>query len=297
MAILNGYGGEKAFKQAEAQRRIAERKYQSTLGRLVRDLGDIVKKHKTPGAIIQAIKQYIASGKLNSFAKVTAERMVTQALAGQKRTWREAAAESSRGRDIYEALKEETGSPAMAKAISDILDRNATLIKTVPQTVANRLSKLAWEMAQKGRRPEEIAKTMQQMCPGLTKTQIKRIARTETAKAQSALMQARCEDMGLDMYIWRTAKDGRVRDAHAEMDGVLCRWSDPPNPEAMFGGYNSGNGYPPGGIYNCRCVALPVVDDRDLHFPLRVHKGGSVQPVNNKAELEKVLSGRAKEKR
>ncbi|QJE73761.1 minor capsid protein [Aerophototrophica crusticola] len=47
-------------------------------------------------------------------------------------------------------------------------------------------------------------------------------------------------------YVWRTMRDERVRPSHAERDGKVFRWSDPPQ-----GGH-------PGEASNCRCWAEPV---------------------------------------
>jgi len=44
-------------------------------------------------------------------------------------------------------------------------------------------------------------------------------------------------------YIWRTRRDGKVRSAHAEREGQIFSWDDPPQ-----GGH-------PGEDYNCRCTA------------------------------------------
>lgn len=279
MPILNGYGGEKAFRQAEAQRRILERKYHSGLQQMLHHMVGLVKSRKTPETIISAVEEYGKSKGFAGWISALAERMVTGALTGLRKTWREAASESTRGREIHKALKEESG--RLGKTIDEILEENSALIKTVPRDLARKLSKLAYEQREKGLRPEETAKIMQKMAPDLTKGQIKRIARTETAKAGALLMEARCQDLGIKWYVWRSCQDERVRNSHAMMNGVYCRWSDPPNPEAMFGGHNSGGHYHPGGIYNCRCVALPVVDERDLRFPCRVYANGKVQSVPN----------------
>ena len=282
---LNGYGGQKAFEMAEAQRRIAERKYHSALRQVIRDIRKLVQALNTAEEILDAIDRYSRSLSFRRLSEQITQRMITASLVGQRATWRVAAAEATKGRAIYQALKKETTSPVMAAAIDSILDRNYRLIQSVPPRMAERLSRFAYEQKQKGIRPEEIAKAMQQALPDMSAGHVKLIARTESAKAASALMEARCESLGLDWYIWRTCGDGRVRDAHAKMNGVLCRWSDPPNPEAMFGGHNSGGGYHPGGIYNCRCIAAPVIDIKQIAFPVRVHSHGHVRTVRSYAEL------------
>ncbi|NOD90393.1 minor capsid protein [Ruegeria sp. HKCCD4315] len=46
-------------------------------------------------------------------------------------------------------------------------------------------------------------------------------------------------------YIWRTRRDGKVRSAHAEREGQIFSWDNPPE-----GGH-------PGEDYGCRCTAEP----------------------------------------
>ena len=284
---FNGYGGEKAYQMAEAQRRIGERRFRSALMRVIRDIRAKIKDLFSPDEIVEAIEDYSKTKPFDDLAGEIAEKMVTGQLVGQRATWREAAAESTKGRVIYQALKKETSAPAMRAAIDDILDRNYRLIKSVPPELAKRMSRLAYEKQQAGWRPEDIAREMQKMAPTLSAGRVKLIARTETAKAASALMEARCQQLGVEWYFWRSCNDERVRHSHAQMNGVLCRWSDPPNPEAMFGGSGGGR-YHPGGIYNCRCIATPVIELKDVQFPVRVHINGKVMSVGSYKALQKL---------
>lgn len=48
-------------------------------------------------------------------------------------------------------------------------------------------------------------------------------------------------------YIWRTRRDGKVRSSHAEREGQVFSWEDPPE-----GGH-------PGEDYGCRCTAEPYL--------------------------------------
>lgn len=292
---LNGYGGEKAYRAAEAQRRIADRRYRSLLQRVIGGIRERIRGKKDPESIVRAVDGYANSREFNVLANSIVQRMVTGALSGLKSTWRAAAAESTKSRIIYQALREETHSGPMAAAIDEILERNSRLIHSVPPYIARRLSKFAYEETQKGKRPEEIAKEMMKKLPNLSAGRVHLIARTESAKAASAMMEARCAELGIDWYIWRSCRDERVRGrkqnaGHYAMDGVLCRWSDPPCPEALFpytGGKPAGR-YHPGGIYNCRCIAAPVVDLKYLQFPIRVHVSGKVRQVGSYRELSRI---------
>lgn len=77
------------------------------------------------------------------------------------------------------------------------------------------------------------------------------IARDQTSKMNSAFTQARQESVGITKYIWQTSGDERVREEHAALDGEIFRWDSPPE---------VGN---PGDDFQCRCVALPIVETED----------------------------------
>jgi len=53
-------------------------------------------------------------------------------------------------------------------------------------------------------------------------------------------------DAGIGQFIWRTKRDSRVRESHADVDGNVYAWEKPP-----------GFGYP-GQPINCRCAAEGV---------------------------------------
>ena len=73
------------------------------------------------------------------------------------------------------------------------------------------------------------------------------IARDQTHKLNSLLTRLRNEQLGVDAYIWRTMRDDRVRKAHADREGKVFRWQDPP-PDGH-------PGYP----INCRCHSEAVL--------------------------------------
>lgn len=114
--------------------------------------------------------------------------------------------------------------------------------------------------------------------PNLTEVQARRIARTESGKAQTALIQSRAQSLGHAFYRWSCSMDQRVRDSHREMHNVICRWDDPPDPEALAGERSYGH-YHPRGIFNCRCTAEPITSMLDITFPARVHVAGKIITV------------------
>lgn len=102
--------------------------------------------------------------------------------------------------------------------------------------------------------------------PALRKVEnrAKLIARDQVAKLNSELNHLRQEQVGLELYVWRTSLDERVRASHDLLDGMYCKWDDAivysqdgvnwkPRTSSMFHGH-------PGEDYQCRCVAEPVFE-------------------------------------
>lgn len=266
-----------------SDRNRAERQYLNLMHNFVSQIKTKTQGLESPDAVISAVNNYFASPGTQAQFRLAATKMATMLNVGQYNTWREAASASSRGRDIYRTLSKELKGP-IGTAVAKHVEENSHLISTVGQITAKRLSNMAAEGWQTGKRPEQIAKEMAQEASSLTKSQIRRIARTESAKASTALVEARAEALGLEWYIWQSAEDERVRESHQAMNDVLCRWDDPPDPEALNGEKSYGS-YPPGGIFNCRCIALPVIQLKDIDFPAKVYDSGNIIGIGSLKEF------------
>ena len=278
----------KAAKLLESLRKRVEYRYASLLRKLWQQVKRIIRNAATPE---QAQKELIGLARSADFeyvAKKAALKMATMTAVGQAQTWRQAASISSKGAEIYKALVKETAGTDLGAAIADIVQENATKIKTVPLDIAQKISEKARDMQQQGFRPDEVMKEVKKLAPHLTDVEARRIARTESAKAATALVQARAEKYGRPFYYWRTSRDERVRASHRLMDGVVCRWSDPPDPEMMAGEKSYGK-YAPGGIFNCRCIALPIIAPADIKFPAKVHMSGQITTVRNLNEFKQMF--------
>jgi SPP1 gp7 family putative phage head morphogenesis protein len=111
-----------------------------------------------------------------------------------------------------------------------------------------------------GMRPEAIETRIKNE-GDITESRARLIARTEVARSNSILVQARAESLGSKAYIWQTAEDARVRESHMEMNGKVCYWDNPPM-------LSDGTQTHPGQIFNCRCIALPLLSDEELQNAL-----------------------------
>lgn len=81
---------------------------------------------------------------------------------------------------------------------------------------------------------------------GVMRSRANLIARDQVNKLNGAMTAERYQTAGVNEYVWRTARDERVRQSHAELEGTQWDFRTPPD---------IGNpGYP----IQCRCVAEPV---------------------------------------
>jgi SPP1 gp7 family putative phage head morphogenesis protein len=230
--------------------------------------------------ISRIIKKFIESPEFNEYADRAAMKMVTSLFSDSGKTWREAARANSKGKVIYEALRKEMNTP-IGLSVREQIERNAKLIKSMPNSIRADITSHIAEEGSKGRRSEYIAEDLQKKYPYMFEEKAKLIARTEVSKTSTALTKARCENLGINWYIWRTSEDRRVRKSHDHMDDVLICWNNPPSPEALINKKNVGY-YHAGNIYNCRCYPEPVVSLDFISWPHKVYYNGTIQTMTRK---------------
>lgn len=77
------------------------------------------------------------------------------------------------------------------------------------------------------------------------------IGSDQVGKLNGRLMEYWQRSAGITHYRWQTMMDDRVRPAHADRQGLIFAWNNPPS-----------DGHP-GMAIRCRCVADPVIDIDD----------------------------------
>jgi SPP1 gp7 family putative phage head morphogenesis protein len=90
----------------------------------------------------------------------------------------------------------------------------------------------------------------------VSRNKAKFLARQETKLLVAEYRKNRFKQQGVTKYIWSTVLDGRERQLHKELNGRIFSWDNPPIIDA-----NTGERGNPGEAYNCRCQAIPVVDE------------------------------------
>ena len=127
--------------------------------------------------------------------------------------------------------------------------QNAQLIRSLPEQELERVAGDIERGLQQGVRFTDIAKGIQKSF-GITRRRATLIARDQTTKLNASLTRLRQQEVGVEEYVWQTSGDERVRPTHRANDGKKFRWDSPPKVTGH-----------PGNDVNCRCVALPVLDN------------------------------------
>jgi len=138
---------------------------------------------------------------------------------------------------------------------------NYTLITSNAKNYVSKINTLTEQAIVNGLSPAKLSDEIRKATTGLSDKHCKLLARDQMGKLNGQITQAQMEEIGLDLYVWSTAYDDRVRDSHAIMEGLLCRWDD-----ASLCSYDGGKTWTnrpsgaidlhPGQDIQCRCVAL-----------------------------------------
>ena len=160
--------------------------------------------------------------------------------------------------EVSTNLKNQTGidlsaylrnSPNIAERVNTLTAGNIQLIKSIRSQYLDKVQNAVMQAMIRGSLNKDLAAQIKD----LGKTTEKRamfIARDQSSKLNAALTQARHEEVGIKKYMWSASLDERVRESHAEKDGQIFEYSNPP----------ADTGHP-GHDFNCRCVQIPVFDE------------------------------------
>lgn len=242
--------------------RRAESFYQRQLTSVSKQIGTLIRGFAPEGkvrdmpALQQALEQY--SEMLRPWARSVSERMREEVGRRDAIAWAELAREMGR------TLRLEVNRAPTGMAMKEALENQVILITSLPIDAARRVHQLTTEALIKSERASEIQKEILRS-GSVTVSRAKTIARTETSRTASLLVESRAKYVGSSHYIWHTSRDSDVRPEHRILENKIFRWDDPP-----IAGSN-GEHANPGCIYNCRCWAEPILPDfiTDSEFFLR----------------------------
>lgn len=234
-----------------ARVRNAEKRYEARLKQVARAVGDLVKGFETLDPDNLAKLDHALTGYANilrPWARSQGQRMIADVSARDLNAWRKHT--KHMGFEMRKLLQEAPVGRLLKQRLEDQVD----LITSLPLEAAQRVHHLTREGLADSTRASEIAKAI--LSSGeVTKSRAMLIARTEVSRTSSELMRARAKHVDSEGYIWRTSEDADVRPLHKKLNGKFFRWDEPP----VTG--ENGERSLPGGIYNCRCWAEPVLPD------------------------------------
>lgn len=182
---------------------------------------------------------------IGPWATSVAKLIVTDVARRNLNAWKANAQDMSRG------LADELANAPTGSYYALLMDEQVRLIRSLPLGAAQRVHDLAQQAMIDGTRGGEIEREIMRTGK-VTASRAKMIARTEVSRAASTFTQARAMYAGSTGYIWRTSRDGSVRDTHKAQEGKFFTWDNPPKTDAGLAPYHPGCGP------NCRCYAEPV---------------------------------------
>ena len=248
--------------------------FQEIRNYLVKEL----RKLKTPSEQIRYLDKVATNADYDKLATKLAKQIVAKQSSLNAQTWRQAAAKTMRGRKLYELLQKELKGEL---GFEKLIEKTAEQIRTLPYNISTKIVKHVADLTTKGMRSEDIAKEINKEIPSYSTASARLIARTQVAKTLATITEVRSQRLGISCYIWWTVGGPRVRDSHRLMNDVICLWNQPPSPEELNKQENKGY-YHPGGIYNCRCYAEPILDLDQVTWPHKVCYNGAIIRMSRK---------------
>jgi SPP1 gp7 family putative phage head morphogenesis protein len=145
--------------------------------------------------------------------------------------------------------------PIKKRLLREFEDGTKTYTENFAQEVVEKLRREISEKIANGRPRHEVRNLIENRL-NISADRCKFIARQETSLLTSKFKEIQYKQAGIDKYIWRTVGDNRVRDKHDDLNGKTFSFDSPP--DASY--FNTHEPCNPGFDYNCRCVALPIVE-------------------------------------
>lgn len=209
-------------------------------------------------AILKELVSIETSKAYNTFAQKFAKELAKEGLRYQRGIWKKFYAAAKK---LHYVALPQTYQAYELELMSKAVRHNFEMIKTIPKRTIEIMNH-----AYTSTLIEEVAKGSMSRGTFLKQLQkhgaknAKVIARTETAKLQTAIIENRARDVGSVAYIWLSSSDIRTRPSHRMMNGVVVFWRDNDNEKPFLDNmYGNAGEFP-----NCRCAPQPIVDEDNI---------------------------------
>jgi len=168
---------------------------------------------------------------IRPWAELTARRMVSDILRRDLVAW------TKKSKGMHRPLAVQARTVYTGDVEKRMIDEQVTAILSIPTKAAEKIA--AGE--------KDVAHWVSVRAETMSKRQVAHVA--------TEILKVRASYLGSEGYIWRTAKDGRVRPRHRALEGKFFRWDDPPVID------EKGKRGHPGDADECRCIPEPVVGE------------------------------------
>ena len=235
-------------------RKKVEREYYQSLRTVATRVQSIIDKYYNildPTSVNKVvIELYRYSETLEPWAQRLARRMMGQVNSYNLQDWTKVS--EMLGKAFKRGYAKKDG---IYRIATNLQNEQVKYIKTLPQKAAARVQALSRKQITEGLRHEELAARIMKSYD-IVEFRARCLARTEVAKANTALTAGRAQSVGCTHFIWRTAGDEIVRESHKELNGKVCSFANPP--------YIPGEGaHLPGDVFNCRCWIEPIISTQE----------------------------------
>lgn len=167
---------------------------------------------------------------------------------------------AGRGDAIGKTLAKQLGDPGLATAIDAARQANIALITNAARDYAADVQKVFNDPKNIGLHVKDLTDKLVER-GNVSQSRAELIARDQTLKLNGNITQIRQQAAGITSYTWSTSNDERVRDEHRALEGQVFTWGNPPSVGA------------PGEDFQCRCIAVPIIEGLEEIF------GDPVAPV------------------
>lgn len=150
--------------------------------------------------------------------------------------------------------------------------QQSRLVDSIVNTYIEKLQIIVSNAVQRGTAMSEVKEEIKVLL-NTTDKRAKFIARNEVGNLNGIITMRRQVDCGISVYQWSSSHDERVRPSHAEMDGKYFYWNSDKAGEINGIKVYPAPKYHPCMDYNCRCVALPVIDLEQWNMTTAVPMG------------------------
>ncbi len=168
-----------------------------------------------------------------------------------------------------------TAEPWLRPHLEAFAAQNSALITSLQGEAIGKIEGMTLRGLTTGLRVEEITEQIEGQFD-VTESRARLIARDQTAKLNGDMTELRQKDAGVTRYVWRTARDERVRGnpsgkypgaspSHWVMEGLECPWDDDTvyitaeGKRASRASIGGPDGHPGQTGYSCRCGAEPIL--------------------------------------